>query len=83
MDKQHQLPTAPYLPPRLTVVAFKVEDGFQSPQDTTTLLLPTSSSNRSTEDYSSTANSGSGFWGNNTNLGSSNNEGYGSYGWTW
>ena len=58
MDKQYQLIRPPYLPPRLTVVTFKVEEGFTS-QLFGIHLFPDEGS--STVSYNTAANDGS-FW---------------------
>ena len=60
MDKQYYFLKKPYLPPRLTAVSFKVEEGFDA--STRTFPLPLfGEGGRGVDSYNTAANSGS-FW---------------------
>ena len=80
--KENDIPLKkPYLPPKLVTVAFKVEDAFTS---RVSLFIPMGSSGaRGTEDYSVVANSGNGFWGEGSSVGSSSGENYEGFTWNW
>ena len=62
-----------YQPPKVKVVAFKVEQGFTT--SNLTLVLPPSA-------YSPVSNDGDSFWGGNSG-GSGSNRSYGSSGFSW
>ena len=68
----------PYRPPKVTAVAFKVELGQgASGGELLDLGLFTS------ESYTSTGNSGDGFWGTPTSRSTGSGESYSNQAWSW
>ena len=65
MDKQYYFLKKPYLPPRLTAVSFKVEEGFNASMRTFVLPL-FDNGGRGVDTYSTAANGGS-FWDRDVN----------------
>lgn len=83
MDKQYRFIKKLYLPPKVTSVAFTVEEGFEGSQVRLFIPLLSPSGGGGNETFSSISNSGNSFWGESSELGSSSNEGYGSFEWNW
>ena len=72
-----------YKPPKVTVVHFQIESGFAGSGPVSALFSLDPGLDNTTA-YSTSSNSGSGFWdGGNTTQGGTGTSSYGNYGWSW